>query len=116
MLCHNCNAEINDKAVICVHCGVNTEKKEPQVSYSSENKQPGGVGIAGFVLALISLFLPIPIIDIFIGFIALILSVVGMSNNRANRGLAIAGLVISIIAIIGSFFLWINLFSLFMYL
>ncbi|WP_353893489.1 zinc ribbon domain-containing protein [Proteinivorax hydrogeniformans] len=106
MNCPNCGKEIHEKAVICIHCGVKTEENVLESTNDQAPQKSNGVGITGFVLALVSLFLPIPGIDIFIGFIALILSIVGMVGNRANKGFAIAGLVISIFAIFGGILLW----------
>lgn len=55
-----------------------------------------GVGTAGFVLALIGLFLSwIPVLGWMIWFLGLILSFCGIF--RTPKGLAIAGLVISLI-------------------
>ncbi|MEJ6949991.1 SHOCT domain-containing protein [Natronospora cellulosivora (SeqCode)] len=62
-------------------------------------------GIAGFIMAIVSLILPIAILDLIIGIVALILSISGMVGNKPSKGLAIAGLVISIIAIMGNTYL-----------
>ncbi len=62
-------------------------------------KNSNGLGTAGFVLALIALFLGwIPIIGWIIWLLGLILSFAGVF--KTPRGLAIAGLVISLIGII----------------
>ena len=60
---------------------------------------PNGVGIAGFVVGLVSVFLPL-IVGLVGGVVGLILSIVGMSRPQSRKGLAIAGLVLSIVAII----------------
>ncbi|MDR1340057.1 MAG: hypothetical protein LBK58_08415 [Prevotellaceae bacterium] len=58
-----------------------------------------GVGIAGFILALIGLiFCWVPVIDWILWILGAILSIVGCF--REPRGLAIAGVVISFIGII----------------
>jgi hypothetical protein len=58
-----------------------------------------GVGTAGFVLALIAVFLGwIPILGWILWFLGLILSFVGIFKQP--KGLAIAGLVISLIGLI----------------
>lgn len=67
------------------------------------NQQPtshtNGLGVAGFVLALIALFLGwIPFLGWVIWLLGLILSACGMF--RKPKGLAIAGLVISLIGVI----------------
>jgi hypothetical protein len=62
-------------------------------------KKSNGVGTAGFVLALTAIFLGwIPFLGWIIWLLGLILSFVGVFKNP--KGLAIAGLVISLIGII----------------
>ncbi len=39
MYCRNCGQQIDDKAVICVHCGVSTGY-EPEKSYTQQPQQP----------------------------------------------------------------------------
>ncbi|HSH52784.1 MAG TPA: hypothetical protein VK982_13750 [Bacteroidales bacterium] len=63
-----------------------------------ENKK-NGVGVAGFVLALIAIFLGwVPVLGWIVWLLGLILSFAGVFKKP--RGLAIAGLVISLIGII----------------
>lgn len=59
-------------------------------------EKSNSLGIIGFVLSLFSLF--IPILGIFIGIIAIVFSI--LQIRKTKTGLAIAGLVISIVAII----------------
>ena len=62
-------------------------------------KQSNGIGTAGFVLALLNLFLGwIPVLGWILWLLGLIFSGVGVT--RKPKGLAIAGLVISLIGII----------------
>ena len=62
-------------------------------------KKTNGTGIAGFVLAIIALFLGwIPILGWIIWLLGLIFSFIGVFNRP--RGFAIAGLIISLIVII----------------
>lgn len=62
-------------------------------------KKSNGVGIAGFVLALISLFLGwVPVLGWIIWILGLILSFAGIFIRP--RGLAIAGLIISLVGLI----------------
>ncbi|NQT77289.1 MAG: hypothetical protein HQ565_06220 [Bacteroidetes bacterium] len=66
---------------------------------NSQEKKSNGVGTAGFVLALIALFLGwVPILGWIVWVLGLILSFVGVF--KTPRGMAIAGLVISLIGII----------------
>lgn len=67
------------------------------INQTESNKN--GVGIAGFVLALIAIFLGwLPVLGWIIWVLGLILSFVGVFKKP--RGMAIAGLVISLIGII----------------
>ena len=67
-----------------------------QGSGGTPQKQSNGVGTAGFVLALIALFLGwVPVLGWLSWFLGLVLSFAGIFKNP--KGLAIAGLVISLI-------------------
>jgi len=66
---------------------------------NQQANKSNGVGTAGFVLALIALVLGwIPILGWIMWFLGLILSFVGVF--KSPKGMAIAGLVISLIGII----------------
>ncbi|MDE6585118.1 MAG: zinc ribbon domain-containing protein [Clostridia bacterium] len=98
MFCKNCGREINDNAMVCPYCGVATGKG----GAVAEEKKVNAFGIVGFVLGLLSLWLGVyfcisPVLG-------LIFSAVGMAKMKKCRvnGLAIAGLVLSII----SLFVW----------
>jgi hypothetical protein len=69
------------------------------VIINQSEKKSNGVGTSGFVLAILALFLGwIPILGWVMWVLGLILSFVGIFKEP--RGLAIAGLVISLIGII----------------
>ena len=69
------------------------------VIINQSDKKTNGVGTAGFVLALIAVFLGwVPVLGWIIWLLGLILSFVGVFKQP--KGLAIAGLVISLIGII----------------
>jgi len=78
------------------------EYQNPQgqtVIINQTEKKSNGVGTAGFVLALIAVFLGwVPVLGWIIWLLGLILSFVGVFKQP--KGLAIAGLVISLIGII----------------
>ena len=82
MFCKNCGKEIDDKAVVCPYCGVQTETLRAQSSKSN------GLAVLGLVFAFL-----IPIVG-------LILSAIGRVNTTkgdTDYGLATAGIVISIL-------------------
>lgn len=79
----------------------NNEQNSPgqTIIVNQTEKKSNGIGVAGFVLAIIALFLGwIPIFGWLIWLLGLIFSFVGVF--KAPRGFAIAGLVISLIGII----------------
>ncbi|NLP37988.1 MAG: zinc-ribbon domain-containing protein [Firmicutes bacterium] len=93
MFCRHCGAEINDKAVVCVYCHKPVRADKTAGS--------GYHGVIGFVLAVLALFLPVTGLDIVCGTAAFIFSVVGLARNQ-RTGLSIAGIIISILAVIGA--------------
>jgi len=69
------------------------------VIINQTERKTNGIGTAGFVLAIIAIFLGwVPVLGWLIWFTGLILSFVGVLKEP--KGLAIAGLVISLIGII----------------
>lgn len=69
------------------------------VIINQSTKKSNGIGTAGFVLALIAVFLGwVPVLGWIIWLLGLILSFVGVFKEP--KGMAIAGLVISLIGII----------------
>jgi len=66
--------------------------------YAQQPRKTNGLGIAGFIMALISLFVGwIPIIGWVLWFLGLLFSFIGVF--KVPRGLAIAGLVISLLGL-----------------
>ena len=69
------------------------------VIINQQEKKANGVGTAGFVLALIALFLGwVPVLGWVVWVLGLIFSFAGLFKNP--KGMAITGLVISLIGII----------------
>lgn len=69
------------------------------VIINQTEKKSNGIGTAGFVLALIAIFLGwVPVLGWILWLLGLIFSFVGVF--KTPKGLAIAGLVISLIGII----------------
>lgn len=70
-----------------------------QIFIQQPVQQSNGIGTAGFVLAILAIVLCwIPVLDWVLWFLGLIFSFIGIF--KAPRGLAIAGLVISLIGVI----------------
>lgn len=77
----------------------NNQNSGQTIIINQDEKKSNGIGTAGFVLALIALFLGwIPILGWIIWLLGLILSFVGIFKKP--KGLSIAGLVISLIGVI----------------
>ena len=111
MYCTRCGKQINDSAVICVNCGVATRNFNAvaEVRKTVEEKKVNGFGIAGFVVGLLSLGLGFYLCVASI--IGLSLSIVGMTQmKKCNvNGLAIAGLILSIISLMFWLTIWITM-------
>lgn len=70
-----------------------------QQYYVEQPRKSNGLGVAGFILAIIALFLGwIPVIGWVIWILGLLFSFIGIF--KAPRGLAIAGLIISLLALL----------------
>lgn len=75
-----------------------TNQEQPKQTIIIKQQPSNGVGVAGFVLALLALFLGwIPVLGWILWLLGLILSFCGIF--KSPRGLAIAGLVISLVDI-----------------
>ena len=69
------------------------------IIHNTTQKSSNGIGIAGFVMALIALFLGfIPVLGWILWALGFLLSVIGLFITP--RGIAIAGLIISLIGVI----------------
>ena len=83
MFCKNCGKEINDKAAICIYCGVpTTENTTPQ-----QQEATNILAIVGFILSF------------FISVAGLVCSIIGYKHapefGGKGKGLALAGIIIS---------------------
>lgn len=101
MFCKNCGKEIDDNAVVCIHCGAATGK------LTDSEKKVNGLGVAGFVIGLLSIFLNVYFCIASV--IAIVLSAVGIKKAKqySVNGLAVAGLVISILSLLIWGLVWI---------
>lgn len=77
----------------------NQEQPKQTIIIQQPVSRSNGLGTAGFVLALIALFLGwVPVVGWIVWLLGLIFSACGIF--KAPRGLAIAGLVISLLGVI----------------
>ena len=108
MFCKNCGTQLNDNAVICPQCGVPTSNPPPIMPQQVQAKRDNPLAIVGFVLAF------------FCSIAGLICSIVGYNKAKNegldNRGLALAGIIISAVSIgatvlvVAIWFFWFFLF------
>lgn len=80
MYCKNCGEEIDDRAVVCIKCGVPTEIHPVNDEFSE-------ISIAAIICAF---FVPLA------GFI---LGLIGMQNakNQKSKSLAMAGMIVGLV-------------------
>ena len=58
MFCSKCGKEVNDEAVICVHCGCAIENKKAPAANAHANDAPNtGFAVLGFFIPLVGLIL-----------------------------------------------------------
>ena len=111
MFCTHCGAEIDNRAVICPHCGCATENYYRQAqphAEQRENKPVNILAIVGMVLGILSFWLGF--LYCILPIVALILSICSFKKVKqlnSVRGFAIAGLVTSIISLCIWLFAWI---------
>lgn len=76
-----------------------SETQAQRIEYVPKQEQKNKIGTAGFVFAMLALFLGvIPILGWIFWLLGMIFSCIGLS--RRPKGLATAGLIISVIALI----------------
>lgn len=95
--CSKCGQEVHEQAVVCVHCGCPIEG----AAVANANKKYSAMSITGFILSLISIYFSI------YGAVAvagIIFSAIGIKRCETGAfkggGMAVAGLVISIISLV----------------
>ncbi|MDR2672427.1 MAG: zinc ribbon domain-containing protein [Coriobacteriales bacterium] len=113
MTCENCGTENRESARFCVGCGAALSNEKQRIETASSfngattkidiqipaQAKSNGIGTAGFILALLGLFLSwVPVAGWIIWVLGAILSSVGMF--KVPKGLAIAGVIISFIDLI----------------
>ena len=124
--CSNCQKELPEGANLCPFCGTpvgegnttqTTQAYDQPVQQMQQNypvrNSGNGLAVASMVLGIIALVLfLIPILPIILGALALVFGIVGVvGKNKPKKGMAIAGIVTSIIALIISGLIAFGLFS-----
>lgn len=97
--CSNCGKELNEQQDVCLNCGVNIGKIQT-VDNSIENPKAYSNALTGFILGLVSILAwIIPLFGFPITICGIIWSVGGLKSQK-RKGLAIAGLVLSIVFLV----------------
>ncbi len=107
MFCKNCGREIDEHAYVCPYCGALAATPVPAES-PAPTTRVNGLGIAGFVVSLVSLGLGY--FFVIASIVGLVLSIVGMCLRKkytSCNGLAVAGLVLGIISTLIWAIVWI---------
>lgn len=97
MYCQNCGKDIDDKAIVCPHCGVATGK-----NYVSEDTS-NTLALVGFIMSF------------FFTIVGLICSILGYKKSAElggkGKGLAMAGIIISAVSIVISVIILVSSFA-----
>ena len=104
MFCRHCGKEINDNSIFCPYCGNetngNSDHERVNFGYSAPvQRRMSTKVLVGFIVSLVGIFFAaLPC-----GIVGLIFSVLGKKegdrSNSLEQGLAIAGIIISIVDI-----------------
>ncbi|MBR5192322.1 MAG: DUF4190 domain-containing protein [Clostridia bacterium] len=97
MFCKVCGKEINDQAVICPNCGCAVSNSPTQQPTEEKKQKVNILAIVGFVLSLASLLLALWGTVAIAGLVCSIIGLVQIKNSeQGGRGLAIAGICVSV--------------------
>lgn len=82
MFCSNCGAQINDKAVICVKCGVMVQKASQDVAENAGMRMLLPIGRSGWAIAAgyCGLLSIIP----FVGVLAIVFGILALRDIEAH--------------------------------
>ena len=116
MICKKCGWKIYDKAVVCPHCGAPTENAQQKKPVKKKNKSSvNGFAIAGAMLGVAGFIVSIALISgsiifIFLPILGIIFSALGLVKAKTLKngsGLAVIGLIFSILGFSITAFVWI---------
>lgn len=96
--CRNCGKELNDNQAVCLNCGIMVDQK------AQSNEKVDKNASAGFILGLISIVAwLIPLFGYPVSICGIIFSSKGL-KSQSNKSKAVAGLILSIIFLVFTFF------------
>ncbi len=107
MFCKNCGKAIEDGTGYCPHCG----GAQGAARVTTEKLPVNGLGIAGFVISLLSLYLGA--FYCVASIVGLVLSAIAYSKRDkcSLNGLALAGLIIGIVSLVLWGIIWLTVGS-----
>ncbi len=109
--CSNCGKEIEDKATICVHCGSKVSTLEEQNEQDLIDKSAKNSLIFGIVSLLTC---SIPVLGFIMSVIGICYSTKGLKSEK-YKGMAIGGIILSILFLIISLIMFIILIAIILY-
>ena len=79
-------------------------------NFNEQPKKSGVLGILGLIFAVVALPAGwfVPFLGLALGIAALVLSIIGCGKKRASRGVAVAGIIVSVIALIFTIVIWVT--------
>ena len=103
MYCRNCGSEVNDNAVVCVHCGAMLDDRVSFDGKQIQNNKSNTIGLVGFILSFFVSFAIAGLICSIIGYMRAKnegggykrLSLAGIIISASILGLTVIGLIIS---------------------
>lgn len=116
MYCSKCGKEIDDSAVICVHCGVPVAGRYAQTVQPAETAQTqpavkSVLSLVGFIISMIGvifgMFLPLPAVG-------MALSIAGYCCSRSKKqsdGLGLAGIIVGAVMLVFWIIIWVLIAS-----
>ena len=107
--CASCGAEVSEGYAFCEKCGAPVDgaqaaPAQPVYNAAAPAKQSNGMAIGGFVCSLLG-FLGVLCCGGLLSIVGLILSIIGLKKAKeldgAGKGLAIAGIVLGALGLLG---------------
>ncbi len=126
--CKECGADVSKDVRFCPHCGASQSKEKTGTesgaydAYETEwdqsatpsSKQGSSAAdnkaITGFILAVVSFFMPVPFLDMAMSVAGIVLgSQAKNDENLTKEGIATASLVVGICTLVYNIFFWLIL-------
>lgn len=106
MICPVCKKQIPAESDFCSGCGTRIIKQAYIYNQPEPNTERSGCGFAivGFLLSIMAFgfYASIPVLTVVLSILGIIFNAIGMPKRRRLYGLAIAGFVLSLLALLTS--------------